>query len=286
MPRSHGTGSAAAIAGVARGALRMGCDVTNFGLSEMLRCSRAVHQAASNAPTLEASARRICRVLYDVLETPDGDRACALVRCYKTHSYGDLPPDVQRVAWRMLDDVTPPPSRMKCLTLLGTAGDEPAWNARRSSRGHQAIPLPSSQIVERAPMIAGLIKEFGVDLNDVVNPTPDVVRDLAGKTYGVFHVEDARGSPTIPVQDEFVAKYGIRSVVGFGGSLASGDLFAVIFFARVPVSASSADRFRAIALDVKTLFFLYNDTQVFDAEGGIDLRRAEERGGGETTAQL
>ena len=248
----------------------------------MLRCSRAVHRAGSNAPTLEASARRICRVLYDELETAEGERACALVRCYKTHSYGDLPPELQRVAQRMLDSDSAPSSRMKCLTLLGTAGVEPAWNARRLSRGHQVIPLPSPQIVERAPMIAGLIKEFGLDLNDVVNPTPDVVRDLAGKTYGIFHVEDARGSPTIPVQDEFVGKHGIRSVVGFGGSLGSGDLFAVIFFARVPVSASSADRFRATALDVKTSFFLYSDAQVFDPAIGIDLPHGE----GESTAHL
>jgi hypothetical protein len=53
-------------------------------------------------------------------------------------------------------------------------------------------------------------------------------------------------------------------VVGFGGSLASGDLFAVILFSRVTVSASVADRFRTLALDVKTLFFPYGDSAIFD----------------------
>lgn len=54
------------------------------------------------------------------------------------------------------------------------------------------------------------------------------MRDLRGKTYGVFHVAEARESAYVPAQADFVVPYGIRSVVGFGGPLATGDLFAVI----------------------------------------------------------
>ena len=259
----------------------MGCDLTNFGLTEMLRCSRELHRAASTAPTMESSAREICRSLYDQLETDTGTRACALVRCYKTHAYGDLPSDLQRFARRMLGGTERPPETMKCLTMLATAGEQPAWNSRLRSRGHQAIPLPSPQIAERAPMIAGLIRQFGLDLTQIVNPTPEVVRNLAGKTYDVFHVENALGSSAIPAQQEFVVRHDIRSVVGFGGSLASGDLFAVIFFAHVPVTAETADRFRALALDVKTLFFSFGEELIFDSDGGIEPERSESAGSGE-----
>ena len=241
----------------------MGSNLASFGLTEMLRTSRAMNRRARLAPTMESCAREICRALYDELVGPDGHRACVLVRCYKTHRYGDLPLDLQHFARRMLDDVHPLP-RIKCLTLLGTIGEEPAWNARRSSRGHQAIPLASAQMVERAPMIAKLIRDFGLELADVLDPSPEVVRNLAGRTYEVFHVPDAQGSPSIPAQTEFVAERGVRSVLGFGGSLTSGELYAVILFSRVTIDQEAAKRFRAMALDVKTLFFGYSDEQVFD----------------------
>ena len=60
----------------------------------------------------------------------------------------------------------------------------------------------------------------------------------------------------IPAQREFVERYDIASVVGFGGLLRSGELYAVIFFSRVTVPPESAARFRTIALDSRSA--LYN----------------------------
>lgn len=243
----------------------MPSDLTKFGLSEMLRCSTELRRATKDAPTMEEAAQRVCRVLYEELITSEKSKACALVRCYKTHPYGKLEPELQSFAKAVLRGHAAGPT-MRCLALLGTAGDEPAWNSRRTSAGHQAIPLPSAEMIEKAPMIAQLIRQFGLELSDVVQPTSDLVRGLAGKTYGVFHVPDATGSPYIPAQKDFVLKFGIRSVVGFGGSLPSGDLFAVILFARVAISSETADRFRNLALDVKSGFFPYREGEVFASE--------------------
>jgi hypothetical protein len=80
----------------------------------------------------------------------------------------------------------------------------------------------------------------------------------------VFHVENALGSPYIPAQQEFVIRFGIRSVLGFGGMLATGELFAVILFATVHVSSGAADRFKSLALDVKSAFSRFNDSTVFN----------------------
>jgi hypothetical protein len=80
----------------------------------------------------------------------------------------------------------------------------------------------------------------------------------------VFHVDDAVGSPYIPAQAQFVGRYSIRSVVGFGGSLTAGDLFAVILFTRTFVSPATADRFRTIALDVKGCFLPFLEGPIFD----------------------
>jgi hypothetical protein len=238
-------------------------DLTRFDLGDMLKCSLRLRETASGAQSLEASAQRICRYLYDELHGPDTKHACALVRCYKTHPFGSLEADLQKFARDALGSEAPR-SNMKCLTLMATFGSTASWNSRHLSRGHRAIPLPSPEIVERAPMISQLIKELGLELSDVLQPTSEVVKDLLGKRHGVFYVEHALGSPYIPAQEEFVLRHGIKSVLGIGGMLASGDLFAVILFATVHVPASTADRFKTLALDVKSAFSRFSDANVFN----------------------
>jgi two-component system NtrC family sensor kinase len=113
-------------------------------------------------------------------------------------------------------------------------------------------------------MIAQLIKEFGLELSAVLQPSPEIVKELAGKRHGVFHVENALGSPYIPDQQQFVATYRIRSVLGFGGMLFTGDLFAVILFSTVHVTPAAADRFKTLALDVKSAFSRFSEGKVFN----------------------
>ncbi len=237
-------------------------DLSKFDLGDMLKSSLRLRESMAGAPTLEASAQRACRFLYDELRGPDTEPACALVRCYKTHPFVSLEPELREFARKALGTGIPQPG-MKCLTLMATVGQTASWNSRFLSLGHRTIPLASREIVEKAPMISQLIKELGLELSSVLQPSTEVVKELAGKRHGVFHVENALDSPYIPAQ-EFVVRYGIKSVVGFGGMLATGDLFAVILFATVNVSASSADRFRTLSLDVKSSFSKFNDATAFN----------------------
>lgn len=238
-------------------------DLSRFGLGDMLKSSLRLREATEGAPTLEMSAQRVCRFLYDELHGPDSARACALVRCYMTLPFGSLDPELQQFA-RGLMDGRNPDGTMKCLTLLATIGQTASWSSRFLSQGHRAIPLPSPEIVEKAPMISQLIKEMGLELSSVLRPSPDVVQELAGKRHGVFHVEEAAGSPYIPAQQEFVERHGIRSVLGFGGVLGTGELFAVILFATVHVPVNAAQRFRTLALDVKSSFNKFSESDVFN----------------------
>src|SRR5437762_1218556 len=116
----------------------MAYDLTRFDLGDMLKCSLRFREIASGAPTLEALAQRICRFLYDELHAPGMDRACALVRCYKTHPFGSLDPELQQFARQMLGPESPR-STMKCLTLMATVGATASWSSRLLSRGHRAI---------------------------------------------------------------------------------------------------------------------------------------------------
>lgn len=242
----------------------MSSNLSAFGLPERLRCSLGIRRAVEGAASVEAAARGLCRFLYDELVDSGGERACALVRFYLTQPFGQLDDDLQRFAQSVAGGhrLT---SETSCLTLLGTAGAEPRWNSRSTSGGHRAIPLLSAEMVEKAPMIAQLIKAFGLRVLDVVDRSDSIVRDLGGKSYGVFYVPDALGSAYIPAQSEFVIPYAIKSVIGSGGSLPSGELFAMVLFTRIHVTVEAAERFRALALDAKAALMGFTPAEVFDA---------------------
>jgi hypothetical protein len=224
--------------------------LSRFDLSDVVECSAALRRATEGVTSMEESSEKIVAFLYDQLRDEGGGRALALVRLFKTHPFEALEPEQQEFARKTLGDAEVP-AQMKCLTLLATRGDEPDWNSRRASRGHAAIPLPSAKIVENAPMIAQLITQLGLDIGIVVKAAPDTIVDLAQKNYNVFYIPEAKGSPYIPAQSEFVVPFGIRSVLGFGGMLPSGNLFAVIMFAKVAISRETADMFANVALAVK-----------------------------------
>jgi hypothetical protein len=245
-------------------------DLTSFSLTDVLRIGPVLRDVARDADSMQTAAERVVQFLYRECVDPTDAKACALVRFYKTHPYEGLSRSLQHFAQRALGTDTPKPS-MKCLTLLATTGDRPEWTSPRRSRQHQAIPLASEKIVEQAPMISQLLKQFGLPVKDLIAPSPEVLsQDLAEKTYNVFHVENALGSPFIPAQEEFVKPYEIRSVLGFGGTLRSGDLFAVIMFSRAHIPPASASRFRTVALDVKASIFGMDGNRVFSRPAGAD----------------
>ncbi|MEO7457621.1 MAG: hypothetical protein ABIY52_15270 [Gemmatimonadaceae bacterium] len=230
----------------------MSFELSALSADDAERIAASARAAILQSSTLESAARTVCAELYDGFRGSEGTRDCVMVRCYITHPYGTLTPDIQRFAKRAYGAIaiTPPEPEMRCLVLLGTVGDEPEWNERQRSRGHQAIPLPSPHVVERAPMIAQLVRELGLDLSRVIRPAPDLLRGGRSESNGVFHVEQAKGSPYVPAQADFVERYGVRSVLGFGGALPSGDLFAIILFARVTIESAVAVHFRTVAADV------------------------------------
>ncbi|MEP6999429.1 MAG: hypothetical protein ABI969_03055 [bacterium] len=238
-------------------------DIANFSVGDMLRAGLALRQVVGDADSSEEAATRVVRYLYDnCVDRATGKRACALVRFYKTHPLGDLNLGDRQFAEGQLGSIAPDPS-MRCLALLCTVGDEPAWNDRRHSRSHRVIPLPSADIVRRAPMIARLIEQLGLEIESVVGGVASSRRLSEAPTYDVFYVEHALGSPHIPAQAEFVAKYGIASVVGFGGQLRSGEIFVVILFARIHIPAKSAARFKTIALDVRSALFTFPEDRTW-----------------------
>ncbi|HVF03741.1 MAG TPA: SpoIIE family protein phosphatase [Frankiaceae bacterium] len=227
-------------------------DVSTLGLSDLVRLTAAL-RTPPDVATMEDAARFVVRYLYDnLVDKATGDPACVLVRCYKTQRYGQLPAEVQEFAAGLGADET-----TRCLALLASAGVEDAWNDRRGSVGHRAIPLVTEAMVARSPMIHELLVQMGLDMGELVAPTGLLV-DPEPRSYNVFHVAEALGSPFVPAQADFVEPYGVRSVVGFGGLLPDGEMFAVVLFSRTPITRDIAERFRAVTGSVGLALLPYS----------------------------
>jgi hypothetical protein len=184
--------------------------------------------------------------LVDDANTP----CCPLVRFYITRRFSDLDEDQRAFAAGALRGTEPTPG-MKCLVLAGTSGEEALWNSRDQSAGHKAIPLPSATIVAKAPMIASMIAQFGIEIGTLLEPRPVDILALEQMQCNVFYVPEAKGSPLIPAQYQFVLPYRIRTVLGFGGVLPAGELFAAILFSREAVPQTVAELFKGVAVSVK-----------------------------------
>jgi len=217
----------------------------------MSACSRSLRAMGRGTASMEEAAELMVRHLYEGLRMgKNGPPAAALVRFFKTHAYGALTPELREFADGLSGGSSMDPET-KCLTLLASAGEEPAWNSRHQSGGHRAIPLLSEEAVLRAPMIARLIQTLGLPVSEVLNPEPSLMRERAGQSFNVFFVRNAHGSPFIPAQEGFVIPFGIKSVIGLGGLLPSGSLFAMILFLRLELSEETADLFKPLPLSMK-----------------------------------
>jgi hypothetical protein len=238
-------------------------DIDSFTLKDMVESSAALRSIGGGASSMEEVADRIVHYLYDQFVDPQtGERNLVLVRFFKTHPYAALDEELRLFANGMLG--APPESPdMKCLTLLASAGVLPEWHSRKYSVGHKALPLPSEHFIGQFPMVRQLVQQLGLEIDTLLKPDPEIMVDLAQTTYNVFCVPQALGSQYVPAQEEFVIPYGIRSVLGFGGILASGDLFAIIIFSNRELSREKADLFKTLALSVKLAVLRFDGKAIF-----------------------
>ena len=266
---------------------------TTYGLAALLECSMELRTVGAGATSMESAADQVVRFLRShFVDKQSGRSALPLVRLYLTQRAGQLEPAVLDFATAACTDIRIGPD-VVCLTLLATAGEEEAWNDRRRSVGHKAIPLPSIETLQRLPMVSRLFEQLGVDARRIVTGDRDVTPEVERRPYDVFYVSETRDHPSVPAQADFVIPYGIRSAIGFGGVLPDGETFAVVAFSSVPIPAEAVDAFVAAALATKLALLPFVGGPVFEgwrASGQrqpppeLELKRLESRA--ETLEQL
>jgi CheY-like chemotaxis protein len=211
---------------------------------ELEAFASVLKELGQKSGSTEALAADALNYLYNQLNR-GLDSPCALMRFFRTVPFSELTVNLQELARQSLH--REPSGLVNCLTLLASRGMLPEWNDRFASKQHQVIPLISTQMIEEAPMIAQLIERLGITVSQVVEPSPTIFLDPGEKKYNILYVPEAKGSATIVAQDDFVDKHKIRTVIGIGGLLPTGDMFAVMMFMRVFIPAETAQRFVLLA---------------------------------------
>lgn len=192
---------------------------------------------ALRGDSVEERAQAIVRYLYDNLVASEaGEPAFALVRLFKTDSYRSIPTALRAQARVDSADREPPPDALFLRLLYGVGpglrSEDPAVS---SARG--LATLPCAEAARRSPILAELLSGL--------TGAPRLDR-----TRNVLFVPDARGSGLV-VDQRLVRQRGVRSVLGYAGTLAHGDVFALILFTRLPVTEQVARLFQMIGHSVR-----------------------------------
>ncbi|KYC42857.1 hypothetical protein WA1_12085 [Scytonema hofmannii PCC 7110] len=237
-------------------------DLTNFTFTDMVEFGLDLCQLGLGVESMESASNRIVKYFYEYLiDKQTSTPVCALIRCFKTHSFQDLDAKLSESVRNVLGYT--PSDTMKCLTMLATVGDKPEWNSRYRSVGHQIIPLVSEDVVAQFPMISQLLKQFGLDVSMIVNSDRQLMVGSEEKKLNVFYVPVAKGSPYIPAQESFVIPFNIKSVLGFGGLLPSGNLFVIIMFSKVFIPRNTAEIFKSLAPSVRSTLLRFDGKTIF-----------------------
>lgn len=200
-------------------------DFSNFG--------RELWLERGNFSSHEQASQFVVKRLFEEFVTDDGKAQLALVRIFRLTDIDDLPSTVRAIVES---------GEQRVMALTGTWGTEKAWQDRRLSKGHQAIPLSAIAVPEKIPMFQEVLTQLGIDLEHFYR-TKEIITSSAQPYQGTFYIPDAQ-SPAIPAQDGFVQPYGIKSLVGFGGFIGGRQVMYLLYaFSRVPVSAEAAQAF-------------------------------------------
>jgi hypothetical protein len=174
-----------------------------------------------------------------------------LARLFLVVPFDQVPVPEQEQALRLAAGHPGLTAATQTLSLLGTAGTEPAWCVRARSAEHLCIPLLNRSFVQSAPMVAKLLADLEVNLASLDDGGPLVTRAMLGGINKTFFVPDARDTydgekrPIIAARD-FVERYAVRSVFGMGGAYVNGTLAVAIVFTSELLDAATVGRFPSL----------------------------------------
>ncbi|MBC8551448.1 MAG: PAS domain-containing protein [Candidatus Brocadiales bacterium] len=226
--------------------------INELTLAKVLEQSQFTKEKCKDTSTLEETAQKLMKILYQTFITDSSNSAIVLTRFFKSCSYCDLPDDIQGyIKQKEARTIIPPQD--KYLTLLGTWGDLEEWRHREKSENYKAFSLNDSDVLYKFPMLSAVFSQIGYKIPTAIEPDKSIIVDKQDIDYGLFYVEDAKGSKYIPKQAEFVVPFGVKSAFGIGGHYVGTDIYAIIIFLRENISLRTAKLFLSLNPAIKFL---------------------------------
>lgn len=235
-------------------------DPSALTLREATQCASRIIRFGTRAATVETVSQLLSEYLYDHFRVPEtAAPALLLSRVFVTRPLDTLEPRLKIMAEGMAG-THELSRRARCFVLMGSCGQFHVWCHPRLSTRFGCVPLEGPDFHIRMPIFSHLLDQleigsFSAQQHDGAFLLSDSDLDRA---FSVFHIEEALGHPFIPAQAECVQQYEVKSVIGFGGRLPSGEAFAAVLFSAVHIPPAAANHFRVIALSAY-LAFLNSD---------------------------
>ncbi len=240
--------------------------ISKMDFNDVDRLSSQIEEKISNSSSIEQAAQIMMETLYEKFR-----ESIVLIRLFVTFRKQNLPAEIQTFASDLAKtanlDLAP---ETFILTLMGTAGKERDWMVRTKSQGHLGIPLATADFVSAIPMMSALLEQLGFKLG-WIRGEPHIVAEHMGSLAGTFYVEDAasgmdsKGRKIIAAQD-FVSKYGVKTVFGVGGGYTLTDRFlTTIWFLNERIDKSRAVWFQTLAnvFKLSTQDFIKDSDKIF-----------------------
>ena len=227
--------------------------IKELTLANVFELSQILKERCKELSSLEEIAQELMNTFCQVFITDSGKSAFVLSRFFKSCIYEELPDDI-KIYIQHQEGKEEVPAQNKYLTLLGTSGDLEEWKCRKESKDHQVLPLYDYKTTNNIPMLSALINQIGFDIFEAVKHDKNIIINkinMEEHDFGIFCVEEARGSKHIPKQAEFVEPFGIKSVIGFGGVYKTDNIYAIIVFSREKISSEKAKMFLSLNPSVK-----------------------------------
>ncbi|MCF6148076.1 MAG: HAMP domain-containing histidine kinase [Candidatus Kuenenia sp.] len=225
-------------------------NINELSIGEIFLLSKHIKEQCKDLTCMEEIAQNMMRILYCSFTMEKEMNPVVLARFFKVCQYEHLPENIQHYIMRKENREYISPEN-KYLTLLGTWGDMKEWRERTRSTNCQAFSMNNPDLLNNFPMISALFSQIGFEFPEAALPDKSIMIEGMHKKYGIFCVEEARGSSFIPKQDEFVKPYDVQSVIGFGGMYSTGNIYAVVVFTRKKLNREKAKLFLSINPAIK-----------------------------------
>lgn len=234
-------------------------EFASFTLSEVIRCGAAL-RSCGGADRMEEISNRVVHYLYNsFIDRSTNERSSVAVNFYKTCRYSLLDTSLRDFVHDALSP-SPVSPDTRGLVLLASVGTHPASHATEL-RGQRVLPLTSPELAMRFPLMAQLALQLGLPVADGVRQDTTLMLYRALSTYNVVYLAETTGSQYYTGQETLDAPYevsNVKSILGFGGVLPSGDLFAVMIFSCVFIPIETARMFNTLALCVNSAILPYD----------------------------